>query len=139
MPNESVRFLRLSGCGVAARADGPYRLVRNHRFLQLFRTQTSETASQLSRQYFFYISFVALLERFSDANDRTQFRFVRRAHLAIHHLVSFPKQNATFAVPEHDIPHKQIAQERSTDLAGKGAVLFPVHVLRADLYILSIA
>src|SRR6478672_6347847 len=38
--NERVRFLRLSGCGIAAGADRPHRLVSNHRFLQLLWAQT---------------------------------------------------------------------------------------------------
>ena len=81
--NERVRFLRLLGCCIAPGADRPDRLVRNHCFLQFLWTQTSETAAQLDRQYFFNVAFVALLERFSDANDRTQCRLMRRAHFRL--------------------------------------------------------
>src|SRR5207302_36021 len=84
---------------------------------------------------FFNISLVALLERFSDANNRTQCCFMRGAHFAIHHLVGLAKQSAAFAVAEHDILHKYISQESSADLAGKSAAFFPIHVLRAYFYV----
>ena len=89
------------------------------RFLQFLWTQTGETAAQLDRQNFFHVAFVALIERFSDANDRTQFRLVRRAHFAIDDFVGLAEQRAAFAVAEHDVVHKQVAQKRSADLAGK--------------------
>src|SRR5206468_6569745 len=47
--NERMGFLCLSGRRVAASADGPDRLIRNHRFLQFLWTQTNETATQLDR------------------------------------------------------------------------------------------
>src|SRR4029077_13371968 len=65
MANKSVRFLRLIWGRIASSPDGPDRLVRDHCFLQFLRIQTSETATQLDRQDFFNISFVALLECFS--------------------------------------------------------------------------
>ena len=127
------------GRGVTPGADRPDRLVGDHCFLQFLWIQTGETAAQLDRQYFFHIAFVALLERFSDANNRTQFRFVRGAHLAIDHFIRLTEQRAAFAVAEHDVMHKQIAQKRSADLAGKRAALLPIHILRADLDVLRSA
>ena len=72
--NERVRFLCLLRRGIAPGADRPYRFVSDHCFLQFLRRQTGETAAQLDRQYFFHVAFVALFERFSDANNRTQLR-----------------------------------------------------------------
>ena len=137
--NERVRFLCLCGGCIAPGADGPYRLVRDHCFLQFLWTQTGETAAQLNRQYFFHIASVALFECFSNANDGTQLCLERRAHLAIDHFVSLAKQRAAFAVPEHDVMDKQVPQKRSADLAGKGAALLPIHILRADLDVLRSA
>src|SRR5580704_10054814 len=47
--NERVGFLRLSGRRVAASANRPDRLIRNHRFLQFLWGEASETATQLDR------------------------------------------------------------------------------------------
>ena len=136
--NERVRFLCLLGCCVAPGTDRPHWLVRDHRFLQLLWTQTGETAAQLDRQNLFHVALVALLERFSDANNRTQCRRMRCAHFTIDDFVGLTKQRTAFAVPEHDVVHKQVAQKRSTDLAGKRPVVFPIHVLRADLDVLCV-
>src|SRR4029079_18180362 len=87
MPNERVRFLCLLGGCVPPCAARPNRFVRDHAFLHFFRLETSDTASQLHRQYFFHVAFVALIECFADANDWTQFRFVRGAHFAIYHFI----------------------------------------------------
>src|SRR5947207_1650887 len=45
MADERVGFLCLSGRRIAAGADGPDRFIRNHRFLQFLRAQTSEAAT----------------------------------------------------------------------------------------------
>src|SRR6266516_930101 len=67
--NKSVRFLRLSWRGVASRADGPDRLVRDHCFLQFLRRQSGETPAQLDCQDFLNVSSITLLERFSNASN----------------------------------------------------------------------
>jgi hypothetical protein len=93
----------------------------------------------LDCQYFFNVAFVALLERFADANNRTQCCVVRGADFAIDDFIGLAKQGAAFAVPEHDVMHKQVPQQRSADLAGKWPVLLPIHVLRANLDVLCVA
>src|SRR5882724_6926158 len=90
--NERVRFLRLSWCGIATGADRPHRFVRDHSFLKFLWSQTSETPTQLDCQYLFNVAFVALLERFSDANNRTQCRLMRCTRLAIDDFVGLTKQ-----------------------------------------------
>ena len=95
--------------GVAPGADRPHWFVSDDCFLQFLRRQTGQTAAQLEREYFFHVAFVTLLERFSDANNRSQLRLVRRAHLAIDHFVRLAEQRAAFAVAEHDVVHKQVA------------------------------
>src|SRR6266498_1673158 len=84
---KSARFLRLLWRSVAPGANRPDRLVGDHCFLQFLWIQTSETAAQLDCQYFFNVAFVALLESFSDANNRTQCRRMRGAHFSIHDFV----------------------------------------------------
>src|SRR2546430_8347776 len=64
---------------------------------------------------------------------------MRGADFSIHNFVGLAKQSAAFAVPEHDVMHKQVAKQRSADFAGKRAVLLPIHVLSADLYVLRFA
>src|SRR5439155_14772614 len=76
---KSMGFLRLLWRSVAPGANRPDRLVRDHCFLQFLWAQTSETAAQLDCQYFFNVSFVALLESFADANNTTQCCVVRCA------------------------------------------------------------
>ena len=61
------------------------------------------------------------------------------AHFAVHNFVGLTKQGAAFAVPEHNVMHKQIAEQRSADLARKSAAPLPIHVLRANLYVLRFA
>ena len=87
---------------------------------------------------FFDLAFLALLERFADANNRPQNFLVRRVHLAIHDLIRLAKQRAPLAVTEHDVADEQIAQHRRADLAGERAGAFPMHVLRADLDVLRL-
>ena len=104
-----MRFLCLRGCCVPPGTYRPDRFVGDDCFLQFLRRQTGQTAAQLEREYFFHVAFVALLERFSDANDRTQCRRMRRADFSIYDFVGLTEQNAAFAVPEHDVVHKQVA------------------------------
>src|SRR5205823_8680454 len=135
---KSMGFLRLLWRSVAPGANRPDRLVRDHCFLQFLWAQTSETAAQLDCQYFFNVSFVALLESFADANNRTQCCVVRCADFPIDDFIGLAKQGAAFAVPKHDVMHKQVAQKCSADLACKRPILFPIHVLRTDLDVLCI-
>src|SRR6266496_4088196 len=99
---KSVRFLRLLWRSVAPGANRPDRLVGDHCFLQFLWAQTGETAAQLDCQYFFNVAFVALFERFADANDRTECRRKRCAHLPIHDFIGLAEEGAAFAVPKHD-------------------------------------
>src|SRR5437870_8495231 len=63
---------------------------------------------------------------------------MRGADFSIHNFVGLAEQCAAFAVPEHDVMHKQVAQKCGADLARKRPVLLPIHVLRADFYVLCI-
>ena len=139
MSNKRMRFLRLLGRRITPGADRPYRFVAITVSCNSFGFQPGQAALQLDRQDFLDLAFVALLERFADANDGSQFPFMRRAHFSINDFIRFPKQRAAFAVAEHDVAHKQVAQKRSGDFARKRAAPLPVHILRADLDVLGFA
>src|SRR5207302_9490117 len=104
----------------------------DHCFLKFFFVEVLQTAAELKRQYFLDVALVALLQRFADANAWAERSLMRRAHFAIYNFVGLAKQRSPFAVTEDYVAHEQVAQERGADLAGEGAVWFPMHVLGAD-------
>src|SRR5450432_641363 len=64
---------------------------------------------------------------------------MRSVYFAIDDFIRLVKKRAPFAVPEHDVAHEKIAQERRADLAGKSAAAFPIHVLRAYFHVLRLS
>ena len=75
---------------------------------------------------------VALFLRFADADNRCQARGNHRVHLLVHHGVGLAKQRPAFRVADNHEPRPGVADHAGADFAGKCAVTFPMHVLRAD-------
>src|SRR5438874_11598435 len=100
-----MRLLSLSRSCIPAGADGPNRLIREHGFLEFFRAQAGQTAAQLGGKHLFHFTAIALVQRFTDTNNRTKGGFMRGPNLAIHDFVSLTEQGASLAVTEHDVTH----------------------------------
>ena len=97
---------RVSWRGISPRSDSPDRFISDHGLVQFPGFHIGQAAAQLPRENFLDASSFALLERFADTDNGAQYLLVRRADLAIYHLIRFAEEGTPFAVAEHDVADK---------------------------------
>ena len=88
---------------------------------------------QLALQHRLGLVGVARLLALADAEDRLEAGGERRRHLARQRLVGLAEVLAALGVAEDDRVDVELDQHRRRDLAGEGARVLLVHVLRGDL------
>src|SRR2546427_162928 len=129
----AVHFLRLSGRCRLPGADGPDGLVGDGAPADRIGLQTGEYAAHLAGNHFPRPVRVALLERLADADDGMELRLEGGAQLAVHGLVGLSEVLPALAVSEDHAVAADLGQHGRAHLAGEGALLLVVAVLREEL------
>src|SRR5258706_440181 len=129
LPDGPVNFGGILGRRVAAGADRPDRFVGDrHACLAVART---EGGLELARDDRHRVAGLALLQRFTNAQDRLEIGGEGRGHLLARLLVRLAKNMAPFGVADERQAGACLLGERPRDRAGEGALGFPVDVLRS--------
>ena len=128
----------LFGVGVArglAGAYSPYRLVGDYHFMsERLSVYTFEPLDELPLDNVEGFAALALLERFTDAENGDEAAVYRGVYLFIKLFVGFAEYVASLAVAYEDVRRAYLGNHRAGGLAGEGSALFPVHIFRADYY-----
>src|ERR1043166_8845322 len=90
-PDKRVHFLRLLRRRGASSANGPDRLVSNDDTVEIRGCQPAQTADNLLFDYIQCLSLIALLQSFTNADDRVQSGRQRRVGLLADNLIGFQK------------------------------------------------
>src|SRR5437773_945902 len=116
----------------AARADGPNRFVRNQNTGELVRGQRAGASAELAAEHLFGKTSVAVLLRFSQANNRRDATSQRHQGLLGDIVIRLTKKLAALGVADDDVAAAGFGKHGSGNFACEGAFLAPGHVLTGD-------
>src|SRR5690349_24279770 len=126
--------LRLFGCRGLARANRPHRLVRDHAFVQRLPAYTSCDRTELPLYHALRLSCLALLQRLTDAQDRSQPCGNRRLILRGDRCIILTEQGAPLRMADDHVSASEVTQHGGGNLAGVSPFGMLTHVLRAPAH-----
>src|SRR5712664_2887755 len=115
-----------------AGADGPNRLVRNQNTGELLRGQRAGAAAELPAENLFRKAGIAVLLRFSEANNGCEATIQRNQGLLGNIVVPLAKKLASLGVADDDVAAAGFGKHGGGNFAGEGALLAPRNVLTGD-------
>src|ERR1035441_1378745 len=124
----------LRSCGFSG-ADGPYWFVGYHQVDGFFGRDFVEGAEALAAQHVVGEVGFAFFEDFSYADNGDESGFDGGLELEVDGVVGLAEVLASFRVSDDDVGYTDREQNAGADLAGEGAFLFPMEILRADGYV----
>src|SRR2546429_683505 len=127
------------GGRVAAGADRPHRLVRDHDARQRPAVETAQRGGKLADDHRQRVPRVALRERFSDAQHRPGPRPERRAHFATSVFVGLAEQVASLGMADQRDASSSLERERGGNRTGERAFRLPVDVLDTHQEVAALA
>src|SRR5213593_3627090 len=127
------------GGRVAAGADRPHRLVRDHDPGQRRALETAQRGGELADDHRQRMPRVALRERFSDAQHGLESRPERRAHFATSVFVGLAEDVASLGMADQRGASSSLERERGGNRAGERAFRLPVDVLDAHQEVAALA
>src|SRR3989440_4041922 len=116
----------------AARADGPNRFVCNQNTGELVRGQRAGAAAELAAEHLFGKASLAVLLRFSQANNGREAASQRHQGLLGDIVIRLTKKLAALGVADDDVAATGFGKHEGGNFAGEGAFLAPGDVLTSD-------
>src|SRR5262245_13881435 len=132
LPDQRDHLSGVRRLGVAARADRPDRLVRDHDVGGVLRPDAAQGHAHLRGHAILGRPHVALLQGLADAQDRRHAVGEHRSHFLVHGLVRVAEHRAALGMPNHDVGDLERLEHRGRDLAGERPLVLPVDVLGAE-------
>jgi hypothetical protein len=117
--------------GRFACSDGPNRFVGDDDGHRLSSRDSRQNAARLAHQHFVGFAGLAFGQDFSHAHDRDQLVRQRGLQLLVDQIVGLGKILPPLGVAEDDVGRPDGLQHQGRDLAGVGALVGEVHILRA--------
>src|SRR5580704_166765 len=128
-----MRLARRRRRGYISRTNRPKRFVRNYHPPKLLRRKRPHAAAEFLRNEISRI----LLFKFPDAHNRCKPSLKRRKSFLRHDFIRFAEILAALTMPHNHIRTTRRAYHRTRNFARIRALLRPVQILRANLYLRS--
>ena len=122
--DQRVHVLRLLRRGIAARADRPDGLVRDHGGREGAHAAYGQYRVELSRNHLGRAIALAFFESLPDAQHRNQALRLRGQELARDECVALGVDLTAFRVSNQDVSAADVLQHGSRDFAGESALRF---------------